>query len=411
MSGQIKTIDDYDYHNKTVLLRVDINSPIDQKTGKIANENRLDKSLSTIGDLSNKGAKLVIMAHQGDTLDYHNLVSLAEHAEKLTLKLGKPVQFIDDVAGPAAKEKITLLKAGEILLLDNIRIYTEEVSTFENDVKLTAQEMTQTYMVQNLAPLIDFYVNDAFAAAHRNAPSMVAFQQILPSSGGRLLINELAALSTIMDHPQRPCVFILGGLKISDAFGMMKQVLEKGVADTILTTGVTGQIFLMAQKIQLGEASEEFIYDRSLDKFISQARTYLEAYSDKIHFPQDVAVRIEENRKEIMIEQLPSHGMIVDIGEKTIVNYENIISKAGTLFVNGPAGVYEKRISAKGTKRLWNALAKARGFTVIGGGDTVASANHFIDTDQLDFISTGGGALVRHISGVQLPLIEAMKNC
>jgi phosphoglycerate kinase len=159
----------------------------------------------------------------------------------------------------------------------------------------------------------------------------------------------------------------------------------------------------------LGEASEKFIRDRSLDKFVPQAKAYLETYPDKFQIPQDVAVDVDGQRKEMDIDQLPSDGMIIDIGEKTIINYEKMIASAGTLFVNGPAGVYEKEIGSKGTQRLWRALAQAPGFTVIGGGDTVASANHFIDTDQLDFISTGGGALVRYISGVQLPLIDAME--
>ena len=180
------TLDDFDYQGKTVLLRVDINSPIDPKTKKITNENRIIQSLPTIRELVSKGAKLVIIAHQGDTLDYQNLFSLREHAEKLAQRLEREVQFIDDVAGPAARDKIRNLKEGEILLLDNLRFLTEEVSTFENAVKLTPKEMVNTYLVRNIAPLVDYYVNDAFAAAHRNAPSMVAFQELVPSAAGIL---------------------------------------------------------------------------------------------------------------------------------------------------------------------------------------------------------------------------------
>ena len=219
---RIASLDDVDVRGKTVLLRVDINSPIDRETGKIVDENRLAKSLPTIEDLADAGARLVIIAHQGDTLDYHNLISLREHAEKLTAKLGRKVDFIDDVAGPAARAAIRTLGEGEILLLENIRILTEEVSSFETTVKLTPTEMTDTYLVRNLAPLVDIYVNDAFAAAHRSAPSMVAFQELLPTVGGRLLVDEVNALSEVAADPARPCVFVLGGLKISDAFSMIR---------------------------------------------------------------------------------------------------------------------------------------------------------------------------------------------
>jgi phosphoglycerate kinase len=410
MGLKILTIDDFDFREKSILLRVDINSPIDPVTKRIVNENRIDKNIPTIMDLANMGAKVVVIAHQGSTSDYHNLIPLKEHAEKLSKKMEREVQFIDDVAGPAAREKIRHLRPGEILLLDNIRYYTEEHSTFENDVKLTPEEMTQTYLVRNLAPLMDYYVNDAFAAAHRNAPSMVAFQELLPSAGGRLLINELKALSTVMDNPARPCVFVLGGLKISEAFGMMKHILSQGVADSVLTAGVTGQIMLMAQGKPLGEVSEKFIKDRSLDKFVPQAKEYLSAYPKKLYFPLDIAVDDNGTRRELSIQNLPADGIIIDIGEQTIVAYEGLLNQAGAIFVNGPPGIYEKEIGAKGTIRIWSCIADAPGFSVMGGGDTVSSANRLIDTNNIGFISTGGGALIRYLSGQKLPVLVALEK-
>lgn len=410
MAINIRSIDDFQYKGKTVLLRVDINSPVDPVSGKITNDNRIDKSIVTIKDLSEKGARLVLIAHQGDTLDYHNLIGLEEHARKLTEKIGKKVGFIDDVAGPAAREKIRRLADGEILLLDNLRYLTEEVSTFENDVKLTAEAMTKTYLVRSLAPLMDYYVNDAFAAAHRNSPSMVAFEELLPSAGGRLLINELKALSAIVEGPARPCVFVLGGLKISDAFGMMKPVLSKGIADIILTTGVTGLVMLMAKGIFPGEKTEQFLKDRSLDKFVSEAEELLSRYPHKFRVPLDLAFEQNAKRVEVPVEGLPVKEMIVDIGEKTIRDYESVLKKAGTIFVNGPAGIYEKEISEKGTRLLWTAVAEAPALSVVGGGDTVASASRFVDTSKLGFVCTGGGALIRYLAGKKLPLIEAMEK-
>ena len=183
----MKSINDYDYSNKTVLLRIDINSPIDPLTKKIVSDNRIRKSIPTIRTLLDKGAKLVMIAHQGDTLDYSNLIPLHEHAEKLSQYLGSTVSYIDDPCGPAAQERIKTLRAGEGILLGNLRYLTEEISTFENAVKLEPKDMKDTYLVRSLLPLCDFYVNDAFAAAHRNAPSMVAFQQLLPTAAGLLM--------------------------------------------------------------------------------------------------------------------------------------------------------------------------------------------------------------------------------
>lgn len=405
-----RTIDDVDFADKRVLLRVDINSPIDPVSGAIADDTRIRKSLPTIRDLSEGGARLTVIAHQGDTLDYHNLVPLAEHAEVLGRLLGKDVGYLDDVAGPAARHRIEGVRSGEILLLDNLRFLTEEVSTFETAVRLSPEEMTGTYLVRHLAPLFDLYVNDAFAAAHRNAPSMVAFQQLLPFAAGRLLVAEIEALEAVAERPARPCVFILGGLKISDAFSMLRQVLTEGTADLVLTAGVTGLVMLLASDHRLGEASERFITDRSLDVFIPEAREHLETFPGKMVMPTDVAIERDGRRVEVAVADLPVEGQIVDIGEETMVEYEERLADAATIFVNGPAGVYEREAASEGTRRLWEAVARSTGTTVIGGGDTVSSAQRFIDMSQIDFVSTGGGALIRYLSGQRLPLLEAMSQ-
>ena len=406
----IPTLDDLDVQGRVVLLRVDINSPIDRATGKINDDNRLNMSLPTIADLADAGARVVIIAHQGDTLDYHNLVSMDEHAEILSEKLGREVDFIDDVAGPAARAAIQALGNGEILLLDNIRFLTEEVSTFESAVKLTPAEMTNTYLVRNLAPLVDIYVNDAFAAAHRNAPSMVAFQELLPTAGGRLLVDEVTALSGLASDPKRPCVFLLGGLKISDAFSMMEKVLADGTADRILTTGITANVMLIARGVDLGEPTAAFIDDRSLDAFIPRAAELLEGYGDRIEVPTDLAYDEGGERREVAVADLPTDHLLIDVGSETVATYEAVIADAATLFVNGPAGVYESAAGEYGTRSLWEAVAASNGYSVIGGGDTVASARRFVDPGDIGFISTGGGALIRFLSGQPLPLIEAMEK-
>jgi phosphoglycerate kinase len=398
---------DLDVAGKFVLLRVDVNSPLDPLTKRIVNETRIERSVPTIRDLAERGARLVVMAHQGDVLDYHNLIPTEEHAVKLAEKLGRPVAWVDDVAGPEARRRIQALGDGEILLLDNIRIYGEELTSFERDVSLTPEQMGQTYLVRHLVPLFDMYVNDAFAAAHRAAPSMVGFQRLLPSAAGLLLAAELDGLSKLLDSPVRPALFVLGGLKVSDGFSVMGRVLGDGLADRVLTSGVLGQIFLLANGVKLGGASERFIAERNLLRHVSEAEILLAEYGDRIDVPVDVAVVDGSVRREMAVVDLPTEGLIVDVGEATISAYESELGEAGTIFVNGPAGAYEQPGADLGTRRLWAAVAAAPGMTAIGGGDTVASAKRFVDLDDIGFVSTAGGALIRFVSGQALPLLQA----
>jgi phosphoglycerate kinase len=409
MDAGILTLDDFDFRDKTVILRVDINSPIDHRAGRLADDNRILKSLPTIRDLSEMGARVVMLAHQGDTEDYQNLVSLALHAERLSELLARPVGFLDDIAGPAAIERIKALQSGELLLLNNVRYLTEEVSTFVNFVKLTPEQMAQTRLVRNLAPLADYYVCEAFAAAHRSAPSLIGFAEVLPAAGGRLFVDELSALTRVKESPTPPCVYVLGGARIADAFSMMKQILSKGTADYVLTSGLNGEVMLLAQGYQLGAPTERLIQDKGLSPFIDRARELLDAYEDRILYPTDLAVD-DGGRKEIPLEVLPVDHLLVDIGEQTISRYIEVIGKAMTIFVNGPAGIYEQPVSARGTERLWTAIADAPGYSVIGGGDSVAAAARFNVRDRMGYVCTSGGGMVRFLSGQVLPVVEALRR-
>lgn len=400
-----------DYKGKRVLLRLDINSPIDPETKKIKDRTRLRKSLPTLLHLIKQGAKVAIIAHQGDTLDYQNLIDLSEHAEILSQEGHCQVRYIDDVCGPAALEAVKNLKEGEVVLLGNLRYLTEEISTFETVVKLTPEEQTHTWLVRRLAPLFDAYVNDAFSAAHRNCPSMCAFQELLPSAAGELLFAEYSALSKVLRNPTRPSVFVLGGAKISDAFGMMEQVLRNGTADAILTSGVTGVIMLLAMGKKVGKAYEQWLADRKLLDFVPDAKRYLEDYPSKIYVPLDLAIEEEGRRREVDVADLPlEEAMFLDIGSKTIAAYSEVIAKAGTLFINGPCGVYENPLFEKGTKEIWEAIAKAEGYSVVGGGDSVSAAGRFINLADISYVCTAGGAMVRFMTGKKLPLIVAMEK-
>ncbi|MGI6148959.1 MAG: phosphoglycerate kinase, partial [Limnochordia bacterium] len=350
---------------------------------------------------------------QGDTLDYHNLIPLTEHAELLSERLGTPVKYIDDPAGPAAQQAVKDLQPGEAILLGNVRYLCEEISTFENAVTLKPEEMLNTYLVRNLAPLADYYVNDAFAAAHRNAPSMVAFPELLPTAGGRQLIAEYGALYRVAQDPERPATFVLGGLKVSDAFGMLRQVLENGTADRILTGGVTGILFQMAQGVEFGDTQEEFLAKRGLLKYVDEAKGYLERFASRFVHPVDFAYEEDGERKECALTDLPKAGaLFMDIGAQSIALFQKEIAQAGTVFVNGPVGAYEKPLFAQGTRVIWNAIADAPGYSVIGGGDSVSAAARFVENaeQRFGYICTAGGAMVRFLSGVELPLITALRK-
>ena len=417
MEAGILTLDDLDFRDKTVILRLDINSPIDHETGGLADDNRIRKSLPTLHELSDAGARTVMLAHQGDTEDYGSLVDLKPHAGRLAELLGRPVGFVDDIAGPAAIERIKALQSGELLLLNNVRYLTEEVSTFPNFVKLTPQQMARARLVRNLAPLADLFVCEAIAAAHRSAPSLIGFAEVLPAAGGRLFVDELTALTRIKESPAQPCVFVLGGSRIADAFSMMEQVLKKGTAHRVLTSGLTGEVMLLAQGVQLGAPTEGLIRDRGLEPFVDRARDLLDRYGDRILCPSDFAVdagpepgRGNGQRTEIGLADLPAERLLTDIGEQTIDRYVQVIRSAATLFVNGPAGIYERPASARGTKKLWTAIADAVGYSVIGGGDSVAAAGRFGVRERMDYVCTSGGGMVRFLSGQSLPVVEALRR-
>ncbi len=409
MESGILTLDDFELRDKTVLLRVDINSPIDHRTGGLADDNRIRKSVPAIRELAEAGARTAILAHQGDTEDYRGLVSLAPHAERLAELLGRPVGFVADVCGPAAIARIRALQSGELVLLDNVRYLTEEVSTFVNYVKLTPQDMAGTWLVRSLAPLADLFVCEAIAAAHRSAPSLVGLAEVLPAAGGRLFVDELKALTRIKESPAQPCVYLLGGSRIADAFSMMEQVLHQGTAHRVLTSGLTGEVMLMALGRCLGERTEGLIRDKGLEPFVARARSLLEAHGERILYPSDFAVD-RGGRVEIGVEELPAAELLVDIGSETVARYVAEIEQAATIFVNGPAGIYEQPASAEGTRALWTAVADAPGYSVIGGGDSVAAAGRFGVRERMGYVCTAGGGMVRFLSGQELPVVEALRR-
>ena len=242
----IKTLDDFEKNDglrgKTVLCRVDINQPVDRAKGTLKSINRIQACVPTTRELSEKGARVVLMAHQGSDIEYKNYYTTKPHAEVLSRLLGFEVKWVEDVCGPTARNAIESLNDGEVLLLDNVRFMAEEQTLFETKLCLSHEDQAKTQVVTKLAPLGDLYVCDAFAAAHRDQPTLCGFEQILPSAMGRLFEKEYCTVSSLMEEPERPCVFVLGGAKIADAFQMMKTVLSKGSADLDLTGGLVAKL-------------------------------------------------------------------------------------------------------------------------------------------------------------------------
>ncbi|MBQ7264382.1 MAG: phosphoglycerate kinase, partial [Synergistaceae bacterium] len=242
MKYGILTLDDFDVEGKTVLCRVDVNQPINRATGELKSTHRIAACAPTVRELAERCARVVLLAHQGSDIEYENFWHTHPHAAVLSELLGREVRWIDDVCGPAARTAIEALGPGEILMLDNVRFCSEEQTLFEMKLRLSHEEQARTQVVSKLAPLANLYVCDAFAAAHRDQPTLCGFEQVLPSAMGRLFEREYCEVSRLMEAPERPCVFVLGGAKIADAFMMMETVLASGAADTILTGGLVGEI-------------------------------------------------------------------------------------------------------------------------------------------------------------------------
>ena len=406
----IRTLDELSVRGKTVLCRVDINQPVDRDAGTLKSINRITACVPTIRELCGKGAKVVLLAHQGSDIEYKNFYTTKPHAAVLSSLLGKEVKWIDDVCGPAARDMIRGLHDGEVLLLDNVRFVAEEQTLFEKNLRLSHEQQAKTLLVQKLAPLEDLYVCDAFAAAHRDQPSLCGFEQVLPSAMGRLFEKEYCTVSSVMEHPERPCVFVLGGAKISDAFQMMQTVLERGIADTILTGGLVANIFLIALGSEIGNGSRAFIFKSNYSEFFDRAKELYAKFGDKIKLPSDLAWVENGERREAAIELMPENVTAIDIGHATADAYRTCILHAKTVFVNGPMGIFEQEPSEYGTKELWRALADTEGFTVLGGGDSITATEKYQLTDKIGYICTGGGALIRFLSGEELPVVKALRH-
>ena len=403
MADKFNTIDDFDVENKTVLVRIDINSPVDPSSGIILDDTRLKLHAQTVKELSNKGAKVVLLAHQSRP-GKKDFTTLSQHADALSDILNLRVKYIDSLFSSAAKEAIKALKPHEILLLENARFFSEE------SLSRTPEEQSKTLLVRHLSPLIDYFVNDAFAAAHRSQASLVGFTVNTPSAAGRVMEKELTVIQDALDNVEHPCVFLLGGMKPDDSIDVMENVLSNGTADSILTTGIVGNIVLWAAGGDIGQVNKDFIASRGYEDMVEKSRELIDRFGDKVKYPIDVACEIKGERVDIDNDEIPNEA-IFDIGVKTISMYANEIRNAKTIFANGPAGVFEDPNFAMGTEDLINAIANSDGFSIIGGGHIAAATAGLGCEDQMSHVSSGGGACISMLAGKKLAAVEALKNC
>ena len=397
------TLDDFDLENKTVLLRVDFNMPLDKKTLDIIDDTRIKLALPTIKELSNKKAKTVIIAHQGKQGSW-DFISMEKHAKTLQKLIGKNVIFIDDIYGEKAKNAIKNLKSGDIIFLDNVRKFAGETE------KKPPEEQAKMELIQKLYPLADLYVNDAFAAAHRAQCSLTGFTVVLPSCAGRLLEKELTSLEKALKNPQKPSVFLFGGAKYADVIVTIDHILSNKIADKILLTGLTANAFLKAQGINLGEKNEEAFGEEGTPELFREIKNVYDKYKNQIFLPVDFALEENGKRKEITLKELPAKNSLFDIGEKTINEYKMILNNAKTVFISGPCGVFENPLFRKGTMEIFNFIANLKAFSIAGGGHTVAALEQLKLREKISHVSTGGGALEKYVMGEKLPVVEALKK-
>ena len=403
MSSKILTLDDFDFNGKTVLVRVDFNSPVDPETKKVLDDTRIRAHSVTIKEIADKGGKVVVLAHQGRPGE-PDFIPLKQHAELLSKALGKPVKYVDDIYGEKAQKAIKELKNGEILVLENVRMYPEERK------KKSPEEHAKSEFVKTLASLADVFVNDAFAAAHRSHASIVGFTVLLPTVAGRVMERELKALDKVLYEAEKPCIYILGGAKADDSLAITRYVLSNDIADKVLTGGVVGHLFLMARDVDIGPPNVKLIEKMELKPLIPGIKELFEKFPGRIETPVDVAVEVDGKRKEIPVSSLPTEYPIYDIGTQTIEKYTKIIKEAKTIVVSGPVGVYEREAFSKGTKSVLEAVAESDAYTLVGGGHTVAATEEFGLADKMSYVSTAGGALIAYLMGEKLPGVVTLQK-
>ncbi len=396
MPIKMLTLEDLDLEGKRVFLRVDINTPVHPETGKLIEQARLEEAAKTIGDLSN--SKVVVASHQG-RVGRPDYIGLGLHAAALESILGKPVKFVEDVFGPSALNAIDGLSDGEVLVLDNLRFTAEENQEYK------PSDASNTHLVRKLKDHVDACVLDAFSTAHRSTPTIVGFAELVPTCAGRTVGRELRMLDRIVSVEKGPYVTVLGGAKVNDRMEAIDALIANKRADKVLLCGVVGLVFLKA----LGKVRSDLGID-SEQKLVLKARQLMDDDPERFAVPIDVAIKVDNGRKEVPVIELPAQAQVLDIGSKTVERYERYIKGAGTVFMSGPPGAFEWDEFGFGTEHLLRAMGGSLATTIISGGHLSSALRKYGIPDQIDHISTAGGALVQYLAGKRMPLIDALER-
>ena len=393
---KVLTLDDFDLKGKTVFLRVDMNCPINPETLEISGTKRIEEAIETLQSL--KEAKVVIGSHQG-RVGNNEYIGMDKHAKVLEKLMNRKIKYVEDAIGEAAQNAIKNLEDGEILLLDNLRLCAEE------NYEFTPENAAKTIMVSRLSKLFDLCVLDSFPSAHRSHPSIVGFAQVLPACAGRIVEREVRNLDEIMTVAKAPHVIVLGGSKIPDRLEAIKLLIQNGRADHVLLTGLIGNVFMRAQariKSPLGIKRE--------DEVVAKAHSLIGEYPDVFATPVDIAINKDGERVEMDVREMGKGDKIFDLGPKTVEYYSKLIAGAGTVFISGPAGFFEKENFSYGTNALLNAVANSMATTIVSGGHLTTALKQQGLADKIDHVSTAGGALVLYLTGKKLPMIKALED-
>ena len=396
----IGTLPDLGAEGKTVLLRLDLNSPIDPTSHLILDDKRFREHLPTVRALS--GSRVVIVTHQSRP-GKKDFTTLEAHAGKLEELLGTPVTYIDSIFGKHAKEAVHASKPGDILMLENVRFAAEE------NLTMKPEEAKKTHLVKRLSAMADFFVNDAFGTAHRSQPTVVGLPLAMRSAAGLLMEKEVATLSKVFSGAPRPVTMVLGGTKIDDSIDVAAHVLANGIADNVIVIGVVANAFYIAAGYDIGKPSTQLIEQLKYQGEIAKAKEILSKFGDRVIMPSAVAVRQNGRRAEYPVEKIPPDAPVMDLGMDALPALLSTLKKSGTVVFNGPAGVFEEPDFATGTFELLKAASKVE-FSVVGGGHTAAVIEKLGIEKEFTHISTGGGACIEFLTGKKLPAVEALEE-
>jgi phosphoglycerate kinase len=393
---KLKTTDSLDVTGKRVLVRADLNVPV--KDGKVTDATRLERLVPGLADLMKRGARVVVMSHFGRPKGGPDLqYTLRPVADTLSKLLPQPAAFAGDCIGEAAESTVAALKPGQIAVLENLRFHAGE-------------EKNDAAFAQKLAALGDIFVNDAFSAAHRAHASTDAVARLLPAYAGPLLMEEITALRSVLDKPQRPTAAVIGGAKVSTKIPVLTNLAAK--VDKLIIGGGMANTFFLAQGVNIGKSLAEPDFTKTALEIMHAAK----ARSCEIVLPADVVVapkfEADAPSKTVPVLEVPSDQMILDVGPKAIAHYNDVLSRCKTLLWNGPLGAFEIAPFGEGTFQVAHAAAAAttagKLVSVAGGGDTVAALNAAGVTDQFSYVSTAGGAFLEWLEGRTLPGIAAL---